>query len=261
MISRRFEDRVVVVTGAAQGIGRTTAERFAREGARVVIADRAATVAGQVAAAIEEGGGRAAVAVVDLETRAGAEALLGQTRALFGPPDVLVNNVGGTIWAKPFHEYAADEIELELRRSLWPTLWCCHVFIPALLGRPRAAIVNVGSVATRGIYRVPYAAAKGGIQAVTTALAMELAGAGVRVNCVAPGGVDVGPRAIPRNPVPLSQAERGWWDGVMQQTLRDTPLGRFGTPDEIAAAICFLASDEAGYVTGQTLYVAGGGVG
>jgi len=107
---------------------------------------------------------------------------------------------------------------------------------------------------------VPYAAAKGGVAALTAALSLELGDCGIRVNCVAPGGVNV-TRVTPRNTAPPSDADRKGFGEVMEQTLRDTPLGRFGEPEELAAAICFLAADEASYITGQTLYVAGGGIG
>jgi dihydroxycyclohexadiene carboxylate dehydrogenase len=99
------------------------------------------------------------------------------------------------------------------------------------------------------------------VHAMTACLSLELAPMGIRVNCVAPGGVDSGARKIPRNPNPLSESEVAWRNDVIAQTLASTPLGRYGTPDEISAAICFLGSEEASYITGQTLYVAGGGVG
>jgi len=123
------------------------------------------------------------------------------------------------------------------------------------------SIINIGSVATRGIYRVPYSAAKGGVHAMTVCMGMELAEYGVRINCVSPGGVDSSQRVIPRSPYPVSDQEKEWREGVMNQTLRDTPLGRLGSADEIASAVCYFASDEASYITGQVLYVAGGGVG
>jgi dihydroxycyclohexadiene carboxylate dehydrogenase len=162
---------------------------------------------------------------------------------------------------KPFWEYTDEEIEQEISRSLWPTVWCSRAVIPAMLESGSGAIVNVGSVATRGVYRVPYSAAKGGVHAMTVCMALELADHGIRVNCVAPGGVDSGPRKIPRNSKPLSPQETHWRASVTAQTLSTTPLGRYGTPEEQAAAICFLASSEASYVTGQVWYIAGGGIG
>lgn len=257
----RFTNQVVVVTGAAQGIGKACALRFAAEGARVVVADRAEREALATVQEINASGNEATTSIVDLETAHGARQLVTDALAAYGQIDVSVHNVGGTIWAKPFWEYTDDEIEKEIRRSLWPTLWCCRAVIPHLRERGQGVIVNVGSVATRGIYRVPYSAAKGGVQAITTCLAMELADDNIRVNCVAPGGVDVGERAIPRNPAPPTEADRTGMVAVVEQTLRDTPMKRFAEPGEQAAAIAFLASADASYMTGQTLYVAGGGIG
>ena len=261
MNSRRFAGRLVVVTGAGQGIGRAVALKIAREGGELVLADRAEAPLRAVREECAASGAAAHVAIVDLETREGALQLSAEAERVGARVDVLVNNVGGTIWAKPFWEYTADQIEAEVRRSLWPTLWCCHAMLPGMIRRRSGSVVNVGSVATRGIYRVPYAAAKGGVFALTTTLAMESAEFGVRINCVAPGGVDVGVRPTPRNPDSPTAQDRQWMQGVVDQTLRDTPMKRFGTPDEIADAICYLASDEATYVTGQTIFVAGGGIG
>ena len=255
---RRFEAQIAVVTGAAQGIGRATALRLAAEGARVIVADRAAPQADAVRDEIRAAGGQAEVVLADLETWAGAQQLAAGALAAYGHIDVLVNNVGGTIWARPYWEYAPEEIEKEVQRSLWPTLWTCRAVIPHLVERRSGAIVNVGSTATRGIYRVPYTACKGGIHAITVSLAYELAEFGVRVNCIAPGGTDVGQRAIPRTPTPPTERDQQWMKGVLDQTLQDTFIKRFATPDEQAAAICFLAAPEASYLTGYVLPVSGG---
>ena len=258
---KRYDGKVAVVTGAAQGIGRVTALRLSGEGATVVLADRAADECASVRDEIISKGGQASATVVDLETAEGARTLVADTVNQHCRIDLAVHNVGGTIWLKPFHEYQDDEIQREISRSLWPTLWCCHAMVRQMIAQGSGSIVNVGSFATRGINRVPYSAAKGGVHALTASLSLELAHLGIRVNCVAPGGVDSGARKIPRNPAPMSEAETRWRQEVTAQTLASTPLRRYGTPDEIAAAICYLGSEEASYITGQTLFVAGGGVG
>ncbi len=258
---RRLEDKVAIVTGAAQGIGRATALRLGAEGANVVVADRAEEQARAVVDELERLGAAGELALVDLEHWDGAEALVRQTVERHGRIDVAVHNVGGTIWAKPYHEYPIDQIEKEVQRSLWPTLWCCRAVVPHMVERRSGVIVNVGSVATRGIHRVPYSACKGGVHAVTVCLAMELGEYGIRVNCVAPGAIDVGERAIPRAPAPYTEAETGWMHDVIDQTLRDASIKRMGRPEEIASAVAFLASDDASYITGQVLDASGGATG
>jgi dihydroxycyclohexadiene carboxylate dehydrogenase len=253
----RFKDQVMIVTGAAQGIGRGVALAAAREGAQLVLADRSPLVheVAQQAAAL---GARVVVAEVDLETWAGAAALAARALGDYGRIDVLVNNVGGTIWAKPYQEYDEAQIEAEIRRSLFPTLWCCRAVLPAMMAARGGAIVNVSSVATRGIYRVPYSAAKGGVNALTASLAFEHAQDGIRVNAVATGGTDAPPRKVPRNPQPLSEREQAWYQGIVDQTRASSFMRRYGTVDEQVAAILFLASTEASYVTGTVLPVGGG---
>lgn len=256
----RFRDKIAVVTGGAQGIGFATAQMLCDEGATVIIADRAEVAANAAVDSLRQSGGKAFAEIHDLEQRDGTVALFAAVHKRFGRVDVSVHNVGGTIWAKPFWDYEPDQIVAEINRSLWPTLWCCHAVLPLMLEQKRGSIVNIGSVATRGVNRVPYAAAKGGVAALTTALALELGDIGVRINCVAPGGVNV-TRVTPRNPNPPTEIDKKGFEGVMAQTMRDTPLGRFAEPEEMAALICFLAADEASYVTGQTIYAAGGGIG
>ena len=253
----RFEGKVAAVTGAAQGIGREVALRLAREGARVVLADRSELVE----EARAEAGGEAVAVRADMEHYAGACAVAERAREAFGRLDVWVNNVGGTIWARPYAEYEEAQIEAEIRRSLFPTLWGCRAALPAMVEGGGGAIVNVSSVATRGLNRVPYAAAKGGVNALTACLAWEYAAHGIRVNAVAPGGTEAPPRRIPRNPEPPSDQERAWIAEVVAQTRASSLMGRYGTAAEQAAAILFLASDEASYVTGVTLPVAGGDLG
>ncbi|MFC5548816.1 1,6-dihydroxycyclohexa-2,4-diene-1-carboxylate dehydrogenase [Massilia aerilata] len=253
----RFKDQVMIVTGAAQGIGRGVALAAAAEGAQLVLADRSPLVheVAQEAAAL---GAQVVVLEADLETWAGASSLALRTLADYGRIDILVNNVGGTIWAKPYQEYAEAEIEAEIRRSLFPTLWCCRAVLPAMIEAGAGAIVNVSSVATRGIHRIPYSAAKGGVNALTASLAFEHAQDGIRVNAVATGGTEAPPRKVPRNPNPLSAQEQAWYQDIVDQTRATSPMHRYGTIAEQVAAILFLASREASYITATVLPVGGG---
>jgi len=249
-----------MVTGAAQGIGRATALRLARSGARLVLVDRVADAARQLAAEIEQEGAEACVAVTDLEADDGASSAVQSALDAFGAIDIAVHNVGGTMWTRPFWEYSIDQMRKEINRSLWPTLLCCRAVVPVMQRQRRGSIVNIGSVATRGIHRVPYAAAKGGVQAMTVALSMELSSFNIRVNCVAPGGI-ASNRVIPRNTEPMTPDDERWRAQVFEQTLRDTTMGRLGEAEEVAAAIEFLAGDDASYITGNVMYVSGGGIG
>ena len=256
----RFKEQAMVVTGAAQGIGRGVALAAAREGAQLVLADRSPLVH-EVAQEAAACGAQVVVAEVDLETWAGAHALAERALGEFGRIDILVNNVGGTIWAKPYQEYEEAQIEAEIRRSLFPTLWCCRAVLPPMIERRSGAIVNVSSVATRGIYRIPYSAAKGGINALTASLAFEHAGDNIRVNAVATGGTEAPPRKVPRNPDPLSAQEQRWYQGIVDQTMATSLMHRYGSIDEQVGAILFLASREASYITGTVLPVGGGDLG
>lgn len=253
----RFKGQVMVVTGAAQGIGRGVALAAAREGAQLLLADRSPLVheVAQEAGAL---GAQVVVVEADLETWAGASRMAAQALEDYGRIDILVNNVGGTIWAKPYQEYDEAQIEAEIRRSLFPTLWGCRAVLPAMLQQGAGAIVNVSSVATRGIYRIPYSAAKGGVNALTASLAFEHAGSGIRVNAVATGGTDAPPRKVPRNPQPLSEQEEVWYAGIVEQTRSSSHMKRYGSIDEQVGAILFLASTEASYITGTVLPVGGG---
>jgi dihydroxycyclohexadiene carboxylate dehydrogenase len=178
--------------------------------------------------------------------------------AAYARVDVLINNVGGTIWVQPYQEYSPEQIEAEIRRSLFPTMWCCRAVLPQMVARRQGVIVNVSSVATRGIYRIPYSAAKGGVNAMTASLAMEHARDGIRVNAVATGGTEAPPRRIPRNAQPLNEQEQQWYQGIVDQTVASSLMHRYGTIDEQVNAILFLASSESSYITGTVLPVGGG---
>ncbi len=253
----RFAGKVLVVTGAAQGIGRSVALRAAAEGGRVLFVDRAEFVV-EVAAEAE---GRGQGFICDLETYDGAVAAMSEAVRCFGGIDILINNVGGAIRMRPYDAFEPQQIEAEIRRSLMPTLWSCHAALPHMLERGRGTIVNVSSNATRGIHRVPYSAAKGGINAMTQSLAMEYATRNIRVVAAAPGGTEAPPRRVPRNTDGETAEERAWMGEVVEQVTESSFFKRYGTIDEQVAPILFLASDEASYVTGSVLPVAGGDLG
>ena len=256
----RFDDKVAVVTGAAQGIGLTVATGMAREGAKVALVDRSETVH-EVAEKLATGGTGTLALVGNLEQYADCAAVMAKAQQEFGRIDILVNNVGGTIWTKPYVNYGVAQIEAEIRRSLFPTLWCCRAVLPFMIERQRGTIVNVSSVATRGVNRVPYGAAKGGVNAITACLAWECAGHGIRVVGTAPGGTEAPERRVARGPGAGTIQEKAWYQQIVDQTVESSLLKRYGTLDEQAAVILFLASDEASYVTGVTVPVAGGDLG
>lgn len=251
----RFAGKKAVVTGAAQGIGLAVARRLAAESAEVVLVDRAETVR-DVAHEL-----KAYAVTADLETYDGAQAAISGALRHLGRIDCLINNVGGTIWAKPYDHYTPDQIQAEIQRSLFPTLWTCRAVLPHLVEQRSGTIVNVSSVATRGVNRIPYAAAKGGINALTASLAVETAEYGIRVVAAAPGGTDAPARRVARGPAPRTEQEKAWYQQIVDQTIGSSLMKRYGSLEEQAAAIAFLASDEASYITGTVLPVAGGDLG
>lgn len=257
----RFLGKVAIVTGAAQGIGKTVALQILSEGGSVIMVDRSPIVNEITSQLSDDQKNKALAVIADLEQFSGFQSVVAQAVEKFGRIDILINNVGGTIWMKPFATYEEDQIEKEIRRSLFPTLWGCRAVLPVMLKQKGGVIVNVSSVATRGANRVPYAAAKGGVNALTAAMAFEYAEQNIRVNAVAPGGTEAPGRMIPRNETPDSAQEKIWKQEVVDQTISSSLMKRYGTIEEQTSAILFLASDEASYITGITIPVAGGDLG
>jgi dihydroxycyclohexadiene carboxylate dehydrogenase len=256
----RFNYKVAVVTGAAQGIGLTVATGMAKEGAKLALIDRSELVR-EAAEKLSADGVETLALIGDLEQYVDCSAVMAAAHRQFGRIDILINNVGGTIWAKPFAEYEEAEIEAEIRRSLFPTLWCCRAVLPFMLKRKSGTIVNVSSVATRGINRLPYGAAKAGVNSLTANLAWEYSGWGIRVVGVAPGGTEAPERKVPRGPGAKTKREEVWYQQIVDQTVNSSLLKRYGTLEEQAAVIMFMASEEASYITGVTVPVAGGDLG
>ncbi len=264
--ARRLKDKVCVVTGAGQGIGRATARRLGQEGGKIVVADRVDASATKTVSELCEHGVDATKAIVDLGTFAGAQEMMTQAQKAYGRIDVLVNNVGGTIWIKPYHLYTEEEVKLELERSLFPTLWCCLAVLPIMMVQKSGSIVNVGSQSTRGLYRLPYAASKGGILALSKVLAMEYGRYGIRVNTMAPGGTEITDRVTPRQSIKpgvmaddgAKYAAEGYLREMGEDIRSQQALRRRGLPEEQAATIAFLASDDASFITGQVINCSGG---
>lgn len=261
--ARRLQNKVCVVTGAGQGIGRATARRLGAEGGRIVVAERIAAAATETVRQLADSGVEAVAIVADVGSYAECRRLMGETLARWGRIDVLANVVGGTIWWQPYHDYSEEQIERELERSLYPTLWCCSAVLPVMIAQQSGAIVNVSSGIVRGgLYRTPYAVAKGGVEAMTRTLANEYGPHGIRVNAIAPGSTGVPDRVTSRltlapgvvaDPTPRMDE----YIKVARGDLSKIALGRQSVPEEQAAAIAFLASDDASYITGQIINVVG----
>jgi len=244
----RLRGKVALVTGAQQGIGRGIALAFAREGADVgvnYLDDRAAGE--EVTQEVRAAGRRAVLVQADVARPASVETLVAQVLGELGGLDVLVNNAG--VYPRvPFLEMRETDWDLVLDVNLKGGFFCAQAAARAMIaGGRRGAIIHMASQAIRGAVRgVHYSASKGGVVAMTRAMALELAPHGIRVNAIAPGLTDT------------AQPRYGHGEDELAAMARAVPLGRMAQPDDIASVAVFLASDEARYVTGQTMHVNGG---
>ena len=239
--------RVVLITGGAGGIGIATARRFAGGGARVVLVDARPDAVDDAAAGLRAEGHRVVAGQCDVSDPVQVEALVAATIAREGRIDVLVNNAGIMGRVAPIWELSVEEWEHVLAVDLTSVFLVSRAVVPHMRAQRRGAIVSVASIAGKeGTPNlVPYSVAKAGIIAFTKALGKEVVGDGIRVNCVAPGVV-----ATPL----LDQLTAD----ATQIMLSKAPMGRFGTADEVAAVVQFLASDDASYITSQCFDASGG---
>lgn len=251
-MTKRLENRVAIVTGAAQNIGRNLAYRLAAEGAALVLADKLAEVVDQTAKEItKETGAVTAAFAGDLSKEEAAAALFSLSVERFGRVDILVNNAGGGV-ILPFLEHTPDTLRETLDRNLWTTIWCIRAVLPHMVERRYGRIINIGAESVRnGLWmHAGYNAAKGGVHGLTTGLAREFATSGITVNTVAPSGVETKSERQSR----LREKNPDFFNAV----LGTIPLGRLARMEEVSATVAFLASDEAAFITGQVISVNGG---
>ncbi|MGH6864678.1 MAG: SDR family NAD(P)-dependent oxidoreductase [Methyloceanibacter sp.] len=245
---RRLEDKIALVTGAGAGIGRAIAETFAREGAKVIVADRDADAANSVAETIVKSNGAAATHTVDVTDTAEVKGLMSAIKEAHGRLDVLVNNAG--VGERSDFRHTSDEAwDKVWQVNLDGTVRCAREAFDLLRASGKASVINLSSVMAAKHTRqmAVYSATKGAVSALSRSLAVEYAPYGIRVNTLLPGYVETA--LIGRyisNPM------------IAKALMTQTPLRRFGTPQDIANAALFLASDEAGYITGAALNVDGG---
>ena len=244
--TKRFAGYGVLVTGAARGIGAATARRLAEEGARVLLTDVDALEAARTAAVLREQGLATEALGCDVADRASVDAAVAHAARAFGSLDVLVNSAASCTPDTPLFEDGPDEAwDRDLDITLTGTYRCCRAALPHLAASGRGAVVNIGSVnALQDFGNHAYSAAKAALLSLTRTMAAHVAARGVRVNLVMPGTV-----------------RTSAWEGREDEleALRPLyPLGRVGEPDDIAAAVAFLASRDAAWITGTSLTVDGG---
>ncbi len=247
-MERRLIGKVAVVTGSSRGIGRGIAERLAAEGAKVVVNGRNAETIEPVARALRAAGAEAIAVAADVGIRGQVERLFAETVAAFGGVDILVNNAASTDRAAHFLDMDEDHWDAVLRANLKSVYLCAHRAANLMVdqGRP-GSIISISSFSAARAHRclAAYDASKGGVEAFTRAIAVDLAPFGIRANVVGPGAIHT-----------EAHDERG--PDAARRRAATVPLGRAGFPADIAGAVAFLAGDDAGYITGQVLYVDGG---
>lgn len=248
----QLQNRTAAITGGGGGIGGATCRRFAAEGAKVAVLDLNRDAAETVAAEIRAAGGTAEAFHCDIADRASVDAAVAAIESKLGPIDILVNNAGWDVF-KPFTKTVPDEWEKLIAINLTGALHMHHAILPGMVERRYGRVVNVASDAARvgSSGEAVYAACKGGLVAFSKTLAREHARHGITVNVVCPGPTDTALLAGVTSGAPNPEK-------LVEAFTKAIPLGRLGQPNDLAGAIAFFGSDDAGFVTGQVLSVSGG---
>ncbi len=249
LLAGRMENKVVIVTGGGSGIGRATCYRLRQEGAKVVVADRNQAGAEETRELMEGNDQNSAVSRVDISRSSQVKQMVEDTVSKFGRLDGLVNGAAILIRTPPLVDVEDVDWDLTMDTNLKGTFYCCKYAIPAMLEHGGGSIVNISSMSgVRGVaYSVPYAVSKAGVIHLTKVAAAQYTHQGVRVNCIAPGGIDT-----PQMRGSTASAE------TFQERNVEHPMGRVGRPDEVANLITWLTSEEASYVSGSTYIIDGG---
>jgi len=264
---RRYEGRVVIVTGAAQGLGRVIARRVAEEGACVVACDVQQARLQRTAERLQQETGQRFIAVTgDLSLPGVAEQMVARTMNEFGQIDTLVNNAAALIRMR-LEDFSEDLLQKAVNWNVWNTLRCCKAVLPHMLSRGYGRIVNIGGEAWRSgtpFHTLLGGVGKGAMVGLTATLAGDTVRQGITVNCVSPGPIESAADGD-AEAAALSTAPDPSWNppAVMQELMKlaggsPTGMGRFAHPSEVAAAVAFFGSPEASYVTGQHVGVSGG---
>jgi 3-oxoacyl-[acyl-carrier protein] reductase len=247
-----LSDKVALVTGSSRGIGAAIATLFASQGAKVVIHGRDSAAMSAVTARIRQAGGCAMQVAADVTRFTEIDAMRRQIETELGPVDLLVANAGGNpVRPGPVEQISEDDWRKAVEGNLTATFLTIKCFLPGMKERKAGSIITISSAAARRPHPgspVPYAAAKAGIQILTQDLAAQVGPDGIRVNCIAPETI-------------LTERNQGQIPAAQQDALAGQhPLRRLGTPEDVARAAGYLASDDAAWITGIVLDVAGGAV-
>jgi NAD(P)-dependent dehydrogenase (short-subunit alcohol dehydrogenase family) len=251
-VGTRLNGKTAIVTGAGQGIGEAIATVFAREGARLVVAELNPETGESVAARLRADGAEAIAIRTDVADRASVAAMAEVAKHAFGPADILVNNAGINVAREPL-ELTDDDWRRCFAVDLEGVWHCCRAMLPQMLGRGGGSIVNIASVHSFTIipHFFPYPVAKHALLGLTRALGIEYADRGVRVNAIAPGYIHT----------PIAEA---WWatfpdpDAERRRAFDLHPPRRIGRPEEVAMTALFLASDEAPFINAECIVIDGG---